>query len=414
MHLALGFRNPILERLSEFPLGLAVPRCRIRLDSFGLKALMRKIYLDYNASTPVAPEVAASMQPFLAGEFGNPSSRHWASDALKPAIGKARCQIANAIGCKPSEIVFTSSGTEASNLAIKGLFFKNWGKPFHVITSSVEHAATLAPCRFIESLGAELTVLPVDGYGLVNPEDLEKAIRPHTGLVSIMHAQNEVGTIQPISEIGKIAREHGICMHVDAAQSLGKIPVKVDQLNADLLSITGQKVYAPKGIGALYVREGIELSPLIHGPSSHERGLRAGTECAMLDLALGTACSLIEDQGSYEIGRLQSLRDRFHRGLIIVFEDRIRLNGHADLRLPNTLNVSFRGLRGSDVLAEFPNVAASTGSACHTGAVSLSPTLAAMGVGEELGSGAIRFSLGRGTSTEDIDEALKLFASLAP
>ncbi|MCH6256340.1 cysteine desulfurase [Puniceicoccaceae bacterium K14] len=374
---------------------------------------MRKIYLDYNASTPIAAEVAAAMQPFINGNFGNPSSGHWASEFVKPAIDRARGQIADTIGSKASEIVFTSSGTEASNLAIKGLFFKNWGKPFHIITSAVEHAATLAPCRFVESLGAELSVLPVDEYGRVDPGEVEKAIRPSTKLVSIMHAQNEIGTVQPISEIGKIARSYGVCMHVDAAQSLGKIAVDVNDLNADLLSITGQKIYAPKGVGALFVRDGVELSPLLHGPSAHEGGLRSGTESALLNVALGTACSMLGDMKSNDLVRIQELRDRFYEGLLDMFGKRIRLNGHTCERLPNTLNVSFCGKQGYDLLGRIPNIAASTGSACHSGSSGISPTLAALGVPKEWAQGAIRFSLGRGSSLRDVDEVLELLANIA-
>lgn len=368
---------------------------------------MRKVYLDYNASTPIAPEVAAAMQPFLVGEYGNPSSLHWASDKVKLAIERARSQVASVLGSRMNEIVFTSSGTEASNLAIKGLFFADWGKPFHVITSAVEHAATLAPCRFIESLGAELTVLPVDRFGRVDPEDVRRAIRSETRLVTILHAQNEVGTIQPVSEIAKITRERGIALHVDAAQSIGKIRVKVSELGADLLSITGQKVYAPKGVGALYVREGIRLSPLIHGPSNQEHGLRAGSESALLAVALGAACELVEERRESESERLKYLRDRFYHGLCDVFGDWIQLNGHPSERLPNTINVSFLDQVGGEMLARIPSIAASTGSACHSGSRSVSPTLAAMGISERWGLGSLRFSFGKNSNVEEVDYTLK-------
>ncbi|MEM9161097.1 MAG: cysteine desulfurase family protein [Verrucomicrobiota bacterium] len=367
---------------------------------------MERIYLDYNASTPIADEVIAAMQPFLAGNFGNPSSGHWASELLRPSIENARNQIADTIGSKSSEIVFTGSGTEASNLAIKGLFFEDWGRPFHVITTSVEHAATLAPCRFVETLGAEVTVLPVDGTGQVDPAAVEQAIKPHTKLVSVMHAQNEVGTIQPIDEIGRLTRERGICFHVDAAQSVGKIPVDVEAMNADLLSLTGQKIYGPKGVGALYIREGVTLSPLIHGPTAHERGLRAGTECAALNVALGRACSLIQEKEMGMDDRSRLLRDRLREGLMAAFGERILLNGHVKEGLPNTLNVSFLDFTGSDLLAKCPVIAASVGSACHSGSHSVSPTLEAMGVEEKTALGAIRFSVGRYTTEDEIDEAI--------
>ncbi|QRM34018.1 cysteine desulfurase family protein [Microvirga sp. VF16] len=361
---------------------------------------MTNIYLDYNASTPIDPAVAAAMRPFLDEAFGNPSSGHWASTPAKAALEDARGQVAELLGCAPDEIVFTSGGSEANNLALKGTFFSLRDKGDHIITSVAEHPAVLAPCRFLERLGARVTYLPVDGTGRVDPEAVRRAITPRTVLISIMHANNEVGTIQPTEEIGAIAREHGIRFHTDAAQSVGKIPTGVDSLGVDLLSIAGHKLYAPKGIGALYVRRGVELEPLIHG-AAHERGRRAGTESALLAVGLGTACSLAMDLEP--MARVRALRDRFWQALREDFGDDIVLNGHPEHRLPNTLNVSFVGVIGAEILAGLEGVAGSTGSACHAGRVELSPVLAAMGVPERVGMGAVRFSLRRSTTDADID-----------
>ena len=361
---------------------------------------MMQIYLDYNASTPIDPAVAAAMRPFLDEAFGNPSSGHWASRPAKAALENARGQVAELLGCAPDEIVFTSGGSEANNLALKGTFFALRDKGDHIITSVAEHPAILAPCRFLERLGAKVTYLPVDRTGRVDPEAVRRAITPRTILISIMHANNEVGTIQPIEEIGAIAREHGIRFHTDAAQSVGKIPTRVGTLGVDLLSIAGHKLYAPKGVGALYVRRGIELEPLIHG-AGHERGRRAGTESALLAVGLGTACSLAMDLEP--MARVRALRDRFWQALREDFGDGVVLNGHPEHRLPNTLNVAFVDVIGAEVLAGLNGVAASTGSACHSGRVELSPVLAAMGVPERVGMGAVRFSLGRNTTDAEID-----------
>jgi cysteine desulfurase len=361
---------------------------------------MAPIYLDYNASTPIDATVAAAMRPFLEEAFGNPSSGHWASTPAKAALEKARSQIAGLLGCGPDEIVFTSGGSEANNLAIKGTFFTLQHKGEHIITVQTEHPAVLGPCRFLERLGATVTYLPVDSTGRVDPEDVRRAITPRTILISVMHANNEVGTIQPIEEIGAIAREHGIRFHTDAAQSMGKIPTRVDTLGVDLLTIAGHKLYAPKGIGALYVRRGLELEPLIHG-AGHEHGRRAGTESALLTVGLGAACALALDLEP--MGRIRALRDRLWGALQEGFGDRVVLNGHPEHRLPNTLNVSFVGMVGADVLTSLDGVAASTGSACHAGRVELSPVLAAMGVPERVGMGAVRFSLGRTTTEAEID-----------
>ena len=361
---------------------------------------MSPIYLDHNASTPIALEVAAAMRPLLEEGYGNPSSGHWAGAPAKVAVETSRGQVAALLGCRADEIVFTSGGSEANNLALKGLYFRRNFRPSHLIVSAIEHPATLEPCRFLERLGAKVTYVPVDGAGVVDPDDIRKAITKDTFLISVMHANNEVGTIQPIAEIAKIAREHGIPLHSDAAQSAGKIPTRVDDLGVDLLSIAGHKAYAPKGVGALYIRCGLAVEPLVHG-AGHESGRRAGTESALLTTGLGKACEISRPW----IGAtgVQRLRDRFWENLRATFGERVALNGHADLRLPNTLNVSFVGRVGADVLASMPEVAASTGSACHAGEIALSPVLKAMGIAPEVGMGAIRFSLGRGTTQEEID-----------
>jgi len=368
------------------------------------------IYLDYNASTPIAPEVADAMRSFLSGHYGNPSSPHWAGVPAKQAIEKARSHVAALLGCLPPEIVFTSGGTEANNHAVKGVFFAQRHRANHIISTQIEHPAVLQPCRFLETLGAEVTRLPVDGTGMVNPEDVQKAITPRTILVSVMHANNEVGTIQSIAEIAKITREHGILLHTDAAQSVGKIPANVMELGVDLLSVAGHKLYAPKGIGALYVRQGVQLEPFMHG-AGHEAGRRAGTENVLLDVALGAACELAAADLESRCARITELRDYFHAGLKRLFGDALHLNGHLTERLPNTLNVSFAGRIGIEVLEALDGVAASTGSACHSGRHELSPVLKAMGVPESIGLGVVRFSLGRWTTTEELDHVLALLRS---
>jgi cysteine desulfurase len=376
-----------------------------------MTATMRPIYLDYNASTPVDPAVAEAMRPFLDDAFGNPSSGHWASAPAKAALDRARSQVAALLGAAPDEIVFTSGGSEANNLAIKGTFFALDRPRTHIITSAIEHPAVLAPCRFLERFGVSVTYIPVDRTGLIDPEDVRRSITPQTLLISIMHANNEVGTIQPIAEIGAIARQHGIRFLTDAAQSVGKITTKVDELGVDMLTIAGHKLYAPKGVGALYVRRGLELEPLIHG-AGHESGRRAGTESAMLAVGLGTACALVQDLAPME--RIRARRDRLWQALQDHFGEGVVLNGHDTHRLPNTLNVSFVGRIGADILRQLDGVAASTGSACHAGRIELSPVLAAMGIPEKIGMGAVRFSLGRDTTSDQIDDVVALLAGIAP
>jgi len=361
---------------------------------------MRLIYLDYNASTPIDPAVSAAMKPFLDDQYGNPSSGHWAAAGAKAALKKARDQVASLLKCHSDEIVFTSGGSEANNLALKGVFFALRNKGNHIITTQIEHPAILEPCRFLERLGAHVTYLPVDRTGMINADDVRRAITPRTILVSVMHANNEVGTIQPIEECAQIAHEHGVLVHTDAAQSVGKVSTDVNHLGVDLLSIAGHKVYAPKGVGALFVRRGLLLEPLIHG-AGHEHGRRAGTESALLASGLGKACELASDLAPME--RVRGLRDRFWQELQKQFGNRIVLNGHQAHRLPNTLNVSFVGRIGTEILERLNGVAASTGSACHSGRIEVSPVLEAMGIAPEAGLGAIRFTLGRGTTRDEID-----------
>jgi cysteine desulfurase len=365
---------------------------------------VRPVYLDYNASTPIDPAVAAAMLPFLDGRYGNPSSGHWASIEAKAALENARGQVAALLKCESGEIIFTSGGSEANNLALKGVFFASREKGDHIITTGIEHPAIVEPCRFLQRLGAQVEYLPVDGTGRIDPADLRRAITSRTILVSIMHANNEVGTIEPIAECARLAHERGVLFHTDAAQSVGKISTDVSELGVDLLSIAGHKVYAPKGVGALYVRRGIRLEPLIHG-AGHEAGRRAGTESALLAVALGTACERARDLAPMD--RMCTLRDHFWQELQKSFGNRIALNGHPIHRLPNTLNVSFVGRIGAEILAQLDDVAASTGSACHAGRIELSPVLQAMAIAPEVGMGAIRFSLGRMTTRDEIDAVVE-------
>jgi cysteine desulfurase len=366
---------------------------------------IQKIYLDFNASTPIAPEVAEAMKPFLSRHFGNPSSLHWAGIPAKEAVEHARQQVADLLQCSPGEIVFTSGGSESNNHAIKGVFFAQQQKGNHIITTQIEHPAVINPCRFLERLGAVVTYLGVDQYGRINSEEIEKAITAKTIFITVMHANNEVGTIQPIQEISKIAKKHGILFHTDAAQSVGKIETKVDKLGVDLLSIAGHKLYAPKGVGALYIREGTPIEPLIHG-AGHESGRRAGTENVLLVVGLGKACEIAK--GYLSDNKIRNLRDHFWKLLQDNFGEKVVLNGHPVLHLPNTLNVSFVGKAGGELLSQLDGVAASTGAACHSGSVELSSVLKAMGVSSGVGMGAIRFSLGRTTTIQELERVVYL------
>ena len=369
----------------------------------------KRIYLDFNASTPIAPEVAEAMRPFLTQHYGNPSSLHWAGEPAKEAIEDSRRKVADLLQCRPDDIVFTSGGSESNNHAIKGVFFAQKEKGNHIITTRIEHPAVLNPCRFLENLGAEVSYVGVDRYGRVDPDEIKKAISPKTILITVMHANNEVGTIQPIQEISKIAKEHGIIFHTDAAQSVGKIDTRVDDLGVDLLSVAGHKLYAPKGIGALYIRKGTPIESFVHG-AGHESGRRAGTENILLIVGLGKACEIAKTY--LNDNRIRDLRDRFWKLLQENFGSGIVLNGHPSHRLPNTLNVSFVGKLGGEILSRLDGVAASTGAACHSGSVELSPVLKAMGVPLEVGMGAIRFSLGRTTTIQELERVIGLLKNV--
>lgn len=366
---------------------------------------MKPIYLDYNATTPVDPQVAEAMRPFIDEHFGNPSSGHAYGVIAKEAVERARQQVADLLGCQPGEIIFTSGGTESNNYAIKGAAFAYKEKGDHIITSSIEHPAVTEVCRYLEEKGCRITYLPVDETGLVDPEQFKEAITPETILVTVMHTNNEVGTIEPLAEIAKIAHQHGILAHSDAAQSVGKIPVRVDELGVDLLSVAGHKVYAPKGVGALYVRDGVMLEKLIHG-AAHENNRRAGTENVIEIVGLGQACELVNQNLPAYSEHMLRMRDRLEEGLKRHLPD-IRINGHPSRRLPNTASVSFKDLNADIILTELTSVAASAGAACHRSEVDVSSVLQAMHVPLEYARGTIRFSVGRGTTSEQIDKAVE-------
>ena len=365
---------------------------------------MEDIYLDYNATTPLDPRVAEAMLPYVHGLFGNPSSGHSFGLAAREGVDTARRQVASLLGCHVDDLIFTSGGTEANNHAIKGVAEANCQRGNHIITSAIEHPAVTEVCRYLERHGFQVTYLPVDEYGMVHPEQVEEAITPRTLLVTIMHANNEVGTIQPIAEIAEIAHRHGALVHSDCAQTVGKVPVRVDDLGVDLLSIAGHKLYAPKGIGALYIRPGVQLEKFMHG-ANHEQDRRAGTENVIHMAGLGMACELIEQNLSAYAGHMANLRDRLERGLLDSGMD-VRVNGHSHRRLPNTLSVSFRGMEADRVLASLPTVAASAGAACHSDRVEVSHVLAAMNVPEEYAMGTLRLTTGRFTTEDAIDRAI--------
>lgn len=366
----------------------------------------KTIYLDYNATTPTDPRVLEAMLPYFREEFGNASSNHRYGQSAQRAIRIARRQVADLINSRPDEIVFTGGGSEASNHAIKGTVAR-FSTPSHLIISAIEHPATMIPCEYLQHRGHEVTLIPVDRFGLVDPDDVRRAIRPNTRLVSVMHSNNEVGTIQPIGEIAAVARDAGILIHTDVAQSLGKVPIDVEELGVDLMTVAGHKLYAPKGIGVLYLRRGVELVSLIHG-ASHENGLRAGTENVPYIAGLGRACEICQSNFPEEEARLRRLRDRLHDRLQLDLGDRIVLNGHPAKRLPNTLNLGFLGEIGSELLTSLPDLAASTGAACHDGKVTESPILKAMGVVPAAIHGAVRLSVGRFTTEDEVDAAVEM------
>ena len=373
---------------------------------------MKPIYLDYNATTPIDHRVAAAMLPYLQTHFGNPSSMHRYGTIAKQAMENARSQAAGLIGCQPAEIIFTSGGTESNNLAIRGAAFSLHDRGSHIITSAVEHPAVINVCRWLETQGFRLTVLPVDSYGMIDLHQLEEAIQPDTVLISIMHANNEVGTLQPVRQITEIAHKHDILVHTDAAQSVGKIPVKINDLGVDFLSIAGHKLYAPKGVGALYIRQGISIPPLVIG-ASQEKGIRPGTENVLEIVGLGAACEVAGEKLEQESGRLMRLSQQLWRGLQDSLETGgIRLNGHPLQRLPNTLSVSFLGMKANALLEELDGeVAASAGAACHADSVEISPVLKAMNIGEEWAKGTLRLSLGRSTTSTEIHQAAQAISA---
>ena len=351
------------------------------------------VYLDYNATTPVDPEVADAIEPYLWGLYGNPSSSHAFGRRARDAVEHARAQVAALIGAWPDEIIFTGCATEANNLAIRGVARALREKGRHLIISSVEHPAVSQPCKRLEEDGWKVSVVPVDNHGRVNPEDVVNAIRSDTVLVSIMHANNEVGTIQPIEQIAAATQPHGILLHTDAAQSIGKIPVNVDMLGADLLTLAGHKFYATKGVGALYVREGTPIEPVLVG-AGHERGLRPGTENVPAIVGLGKAAELALKKDRVDASRLLELREQLHK-LLERGIPGLELNGHRSQRLPNTLNLSFPDTDGRELLLIASEaVAASVGSACHEEGEAVSGVLGAMGISAHRAKGAVRLSLG--------------------
>jgi cysteine desulfurase len=367
------------------------------------------IYLDHNATTPHDPEVIEAMRPFFEKEFGNPSSSHWYGIKPRRAVENARAQVASLLNCEPAEIVFTSGGTESNNQAIIGIAQAYRHKGKHIITCAIEHPAVLEVCRYLEKSGYQVTYLPVDDSGQVQVSEVEKAITPGSMLITIMHANNEVGTIEPIEEIAALARDRGIVMHTDAAQSIGKICTDVQSLGVNLLSVAGHKVYAPKGIGAIYIRKGVLPEKFMLG-AAQEMGMRAGTENVMEIVGLGKACEISARDLTDNAGHMTAMRDRLHDVLNTKLPD-MKLNGHPDNRLPNTLSLSFKGLEANRILEEIGlDVAASAGAACHSDQVQLSHVLEAMKIPVEWAKGTLRFSTGRMNTNDQIDKAAQVIS----
>jgi len=362
----------------------------------------RPIYLDYNATTPIDSHVLEIMLPYLQEHFGNPSSNHVYGVQARQSVEEARRQVAEMLGCQEEEVIFTSGGTEANNLAIKGAAFAMRERGNHIITSAVEHPAVLEVCAWLKKQDYRVTVIDVDRNGQVNAEEVEWALTPQTTLISIMHANNEVGTIQPIREIAEIAHRHNIVIHTDAAQSVGKIDVNVQHLDVDLLSIAGHKIYAPKGVGALYVRAGTPLEKVTHG-ASHEFNLRPGTENVAGIVGLGEACHQVRENLNIYQTHMRAMRDRLEKCLLVKFPW-ARINGFGAERLPNTSSVGFPHMAANTILAACTEVAASTGAACHAADVQISHVLKAMGVPQEYARGTIRFSVGRKTTMAEIEQ----------
>jgi len=367
---------------------------------------MKPAYLDYNATTPIDQRVAEVMLPFIHKHFGNPSSGHIFGRKAKEAVERARQQAADLIGAKAEEIIFTSGGSEANNYAVKGIAFARKDTGRHIITSEIEHPAVTRVCGFLENQKFKITYLPIDSYGMVDPADVEKAVTPETILVTIMHSNNETGTIQPIAEIGKIAKKHEIVFHSDCAQSIGKVPVDVNDLNVDMLSIAGHKFYAPIGVGALFVREGLHLQKLIHG-AGQENNRRAGTSNVMQIAGLGKACQIVRKEFPKSVIFLKELRDYLEQGILSAVPE-ARLNGYKEQRLPNTSSISFKGLEANAIVEALDDIAAvSAGAACHSSKIEVSRVLDAMNIPLKYAMGTIRFSVGRFSTKDEIDTALE-------
>ena len=368
---------------------------------------MKRIYMDYAATTPMLPEVAQAMQPYFSNKFGNPSSIHSMGQEASDAVEAARVQVASLITCKPEDIVFTGGGTEADNHAIKGVCLAGREKGDHIITTAIEHHAVLYTCNFMKGLGFDVTVVPVDKYGIVDPGDIRKAITARTLLVSVMHANNEVGTIQPVEEIGKITREAGVYFHVDAVQTAGHLPIDVDRMGIDLLSASAHKLYGPKGVGLLYVRPGTRIVPLLHG-GEQENERRAGTENVAGIAGFGKAAEIALAEMGEEAGRLTGYRDRLIDSVLGRVADAY-LNGHRTSRLPNNTNFSFDFIEGESILMYLDalGICASTGSACSSASSEPSHVLTSLGIPVERARGSVRFTLGRWTSAEDVDTVVE-------
>ncbi|MFA5078102.1 MAG: cysteine desulfurase NifS [Dehalococcoidia bacterium] len=368
---------------------------------------MKRIYMDYAATTPMQPEVAQAMQPYFSQRFGNPSSVHSMGQEAKDAVDEARIKVAALIACKPEEVTFTGGGTEADNQAVKGVCLANKDRGNHIITSPVEHHAVLNTCSYMKELGFDVTVVPVDEYGMVDPDSIRKSITAKTLLVSVMHANNEVGSIQPIEEIGRISRQAGIYFHVDAVQTAGHLPIDVDKLGIDLLSVSAHKLYGPKGVGMLYVRDGTRIAPLLHG-GEQENGRRAGTENVPGIVGFGKAAEIALADMKEEAPRLTKYRDRLIDSIMKRMSD-VYLNGHRTSRLPNNANFSFDFIEGESILMylDAEGICASTGSACSSASSEPSHVLMALGIPVERARGSVRFSLGKWTSAEDIDKVVE-------
>ena len=374
--------------------------------------MKKLVYMDHAATTPVKPDVLEAMLPYFSEKFGNPSSVYALARDSKEAVEHARAQVAAAIGASPDEIFFTAGGSESDNWAIKGTAFANRKKGDHIITTAIEHHAVLHTCEYLEKQGFKVTYLPVDRYGMVDPADVEAAITDRTILVTVMTANNEIGTLQPIREIGRIAHAHGVPFHTDAVQAIGAVPIDVKADNIDMLSLSGHKFYGPKGIGALYVRKGTRLDSLVHG-GGQERRRRAGTENLPGIVGLGKAIEMATADIEGHAARIAAMRDRLRAGILTAIPDTI-LNGHPTERLPNNLNVSFRYIEGESVLLmlDAHGICASTGSACSSASLEPSHVLLAIGLPHETAHGSLRLTLGDLTTDEDVDHVLAVLPTI--